>query len=241
MEQVLHIEPENQLTFVGPFTLVSSDMRLINTSNNTVCFKIEANFQEYDVAIKPDRGVIGPHDFKDIQVIIVFEKHGLSHNLNREIRVKSVYAPEMGEIDQDRVWKEVHNFQLMESKLKCAFVMPDDEVDDLENRVLASLAASDLENIRHSVSSFHSVNSGFEAHEDNSILEVPAFSPDHSRAPTEKKCVVCLRPRIEIAYLMNCGHITACSNCAQDIFKKSSPKCPTCKETIVEVRRAYDP
>merc|ERR1711974_318247 len=38
--------------------------------------------------------------------------------------VKSMYSPE-GEIHQDLLWKEVDTTQLMDSKLKCVFVMPD--------------------------------------------------------------------------------------------------------------------
>ena len=38
--------------------------------------------------------------------------------------VQSMYAPE-GEIHQDLLWKEVDTTQLMDSKLKCVFVMPD--------------------------------------------------------------------------------------------------------------------
>merc|ERR1712029_122828 len=73
---------------------------------------------------------------------------------------------------------------------------------------------------------------------ESSIFEVTLVG---DKTSTGKQCVVCLKPRREIAFLMNCGHITACLNCAQDIFRNCVKKeCPTCKRPIQNVYRAYD-
>jgi len=72
---------------------------------------------------------------------------------------------------------------------------------------------------------------------ESSILEVTACDD----CLYEKKCVVCLKPKREKSFFMNCGHITACLKCAQDIFSNSVKKqCPTCKAKIQSVHRAYD-
>jgi len=70
-----------------------------------------------------------------------------------------------------------------------------------------------------------------------SILEVSG----DATSVMEKNCVVCLKPRRQKSFLLNCGHITACYNCAQDIFRNRFwKKCPTCNQPIQEVHKAYD-
>ena len=57
-EQVLQIEPQHELTFVGPFTTaVSAVMSLKNPSDRKVCFKIKTTAPKR-YCVKPNSGVI---------------------------------------------------------------------------------------------------------------------------------------------------------------------------------------
>ena len=59
-EQVLIIEPQHELTFVGPFTTaVSAVMTLRNPSDRKVCFKIKTTAPKR-YCVKPNSGVIDP-------------------------------------------------------------------------------------------------------------------------------------------------------------------------------------
>ena len=61
-EQVLVIEPQNELTFVGPFTTaVSATMALKNPSDRKVCFKIKTTAPKR-YCVKPNSGVIDPRE-----------------------------------------------------------------------------------------------------------------------------------------------------------------------------------
>jgi len=71
--------------------------------------------------------------------------------------------------------------------------------------------------------------------------EIQEVIPSQESLLTERNCVVCLKPRRVKSYLMDCGHISTCFQCAQDIFYQSVKKeCPTCKNPIQEVRKAFD-
>ena len=59
-EQVLQIEPQHELTFVGPFTTaVSAVMSLKNPTDQKVCFKIKTTAPKR-YCVKPNSGVIDP-------------------------------------------------------------------------------------------------------------------------------------------------------------------------------------
>ena len=59
-DQVLQIEPQHELTFIGPFTTaVSAVMNLKNPSDRKVCFKIKTTAPKR-YCVKPNSGVIDP-------------------------------------------------------------------------------------------------------------------------------------------------------------------------------------
>lgn len=123
-EQVLTIKPPNELTFVGPFTQpVSSVMYLSNPSERKVCFKIKTTAPKR-YCVKPNSGIIDPSEQVKISVSLQPFEFVPAEKNKHKFMVQSMYAPE-GEIHQDLLWKEVDTTQLMDSKLKCVFVMPD--------------------------------------------------------------------------------------------------------------------
>lgn len=125
-EQVLRIEPPTELTFTGPFqhTAVSSVMSLTNPSDKKVCFKIKTTAPKR-YCVKPNSGVIDP--FQTVQIAVSLQPFEFDpQEKNRhKFMVQAMYAPE-GEINQDTLWKETDGNQLMDSKLKCVFVMPEE-------------------------------------------------------------------------------------------------------------------
>jgi len=137
-EQVLQIEPQHELTFVGPFTTaVSAVMSLKNPSDRKVCFKIKTTAPKR-YCVKPNSGVIDPRDRVQVAVSLQpFEYDPLEKNRHK-FMVQAMFAPE-GEINSDSLWKETDSSQLMDSKLKCVFVMP---VPDSNNVVTANGAPS---------------------------------------------------------------------------------------------------
>jgi hypothetical protein len=74
--------------------------------------------------VKPNSGIIGPSEQVKISVSLQPFEFVPAEKNKHKFMVQSMYAPE-GEIHQDLLWKEVDTTQLMDSKLKCVFVMPD--------------------------------------------------------------------------------------------------------------------
>jgi len=129
-EQVLVIEPPNELTFQGPFTTaVSSFMKLKNPSDKKVCFKIKTTAPKR-YCVKPNSGVIDPRSEVQIAVSLQPFEYDPTEKNKHKFMVQSLFPPE-GEINQDTLWKEMEH-DLMDSKLKCVFVMPQAELNNVE-------------------------------------------------------------------------------------------------------------
>jgi len=98
-------------------------MYLTNPSDRKVCFKIKTTAPKR-YCVKPNSGVIDPNDSVKISVSLQPFEFVPQEKNKHKFMVQSMYAPE-GEIHQDLLWKEVDSSQLMDSKLKCVFVMPE--------------------------------------------------------------------------------------------------------------------
>jgi len=123
-EQILKIDPPVELTFTGPFhQAVSSVMTLTNPSERKVCFKIKTTAPKR-YCVKPNSGVIDP--MQTVQIAVSLQPFDFDpQDKNRhKFMVQSMYAPP-GEINQESLWKEADSSQLMDSKLKCLFLLPE--------------------------------------------------------------------------------------------------------------------
>jgi len=132
-EQVLKIDPPVELTFTGPFhQAVSSTMTLTNPSERKVCFKIKTTAPKR-YCVKPNSGVIDPRE--EIKIAVSLQPFDFDpQDKNRhKFMVQSMYAPP-GEINQESLWKEADSSQLMDSKLKCLFLLPESNGVDGGNR-----------------------------------------------------------------------------------------------------------
>ncbi|TGZ48912.1 Uncharacterized protein DBV15_08042 [Temnothorax longispinosus] len=132
-EQVLLIEPQNELRFRGPFTggPVTSYIKLINPTNKKVYFKIKTTAPKR-YCVRPNSGVLKPKDVTEIAVECRFITVCLqpydfdpSEKNKHKFMVQTVVAPDD---DDDEypvdVWKDINPDQLMDSKLKCVFENP---------------------------------------------------------------------------------------------------------------------
>ncbi|XP_023331182.1 vesicle-associated membrane protein-associated protein A isoform X2 [Eurytemora carolleeae] len=122
-DQVLIIEPPIELSFQGPFvTAVTSSMKLKNPSDKKVCFKIKTTAPKR-YCVKPNSGVVDPTSEVQIAVSLQPFEYDPSEKNKHKFMVQSMFAPD-GEIDQDKLWKDADSNEMMDSKLKCVFVMP---------------------------------------------------------------------------------------------------------------------
>ncbi len=122
-EQVLIIEPANELTFIGPFTSpVASVMTLRNPTDRKICFKIMTTAPNLSF-VKPNSGVIDPKQLVQVKVSLLPFEYDPNDKIRHKFMVRSMFAPD-GEINHDTLWKETAAGKLlMDSKLRCVFVL----------------------------------------------------------------------------------------------------------------------
>lgn len=124
-EQVLLIEPQNELRFRGPFTVpVTSYMRLTNPSDRKVMFKIKTTAPK-KYCVRPNSGILDSCGCIEIAICLQPFIYDPTEKNKHKFMVQTVFAPD-GDVNLDAMWKEIGPEQLMDSKLKCVFEMPPD-------------------------------------------------------------------------------------------------------------------
>ncbi|ESO94993.1 hypothetical protein LOTGIDRAFT_232132 [Lottia gigantea] len=129
-EQVLLLEPPTELRFKGPFTdVISADLKLTNPSDKRVCFKVKTTAPKR-YCVRPNSGILEPKASITVAVMLQpFEYDATEKSNKHKFMVQTLFAPE-GPINQEQLWKEVSPENLMDSKLKCVFEMPESEVPE---------------------------------------------------------------------------------------------------------------
>ena len=143
-KQVLEIDPQSVLTFaVDPFTSsVVTHIKLTNPSRWRLCFKIKTTSPK-QFTVKPNSGVLEPSD--EVQIVVrLWQPSKTDETTKHQFMVQSTFAPE-GEINQDTIWSEIHQNDVMASKLRCVFVRLDAQEDFEASEVEESQLLSDLE------------------------------------------------------------------------------------------------
>lgn len=125
-KQLLIIEPAHELKFVGPFcTAVSSFMRLTNPTEHVILFKIKTTAPK-KYCVRPNCGILEPKDTIEITIVLqpfIFEA---AEKNKHKFMVQSMIMPE-GDVNIDGVWKDCNPANLMDSKLRCVFELPEEK------------------------------------------------------------------------------------------------------------------
>lgn len=126
-EQVLQIEPQSELKFVGPFSQpVTSYMKLTNPTDKKVMFKIKTTAPK-KYCVRPNSGLLEPNKAIEIAICLQPFLYDPAEKNKHKFMVQTVFAPETGDSNLETLWKEISPDQLMDSKLKCVFDMPAEE------------------------------------------------------------------------------------------------------------------
>lgn len=153
-EQVLIIDPQHELTFTGPFTTaVSAVMTLKNPSDRKVCFKIKTTAPKR-YCVKPNSGVIDPKNTVQVAVSLQPFEYDPQEKNRHKFMVQAMFAPD-GEINQDTLWKDTDGSQLMDSKLKCVFVMPENSANSNVSNWAASTTSNNPNSNDSSKTDYH--------------------------------------------------------------------------------------
>ncbi|XP_069740941.1 vesicle-associated membrane protein-associated protein B/C isoform X1 [Narcine bancroftii] len=122
-EQVLVLEPPNELKFKGPFTdVVTTNLKLSNPSDKNVCFKVKTTAPRR-YCVRPNSGVIDARTSINVSVMLQPFDYDPNEKSKHKFMVQSMFAPADCQ-DMEAVWKEAKSDDLMDSKLRCVFELP---------------------------------------------------------------------------------------------------------------------
>ncbi|XP_012670828.2 vesicle-associated membrane protein-associated protein A [Clupea harengus] len=123
LEQILVLDPPNDLRFKGPFTdVVTTNLRLKNPSDRRVCFKVKTTAPRR-YCVRPNSGIIDAGATVTISVMLQPFDYDPNEKSKHKFMVQTIFAsPNVAEMEA--MWKDARPDDLMDSKLRCVFDMP---------------------------------------------------------------------------------------------------------------------
>jgi len=124
--QILQIEPPHELAFKGPFTdVVTSQLKLTNPSDKQVCFKVKTTAPK-QYCVRPNSGLIPANGTVNVAIMLQpFDYNPEDREKNKhKFMVQTAVVPE-GETSLDNIWRNMTPEQLMDSKLRVHFELPE--------------------------------------------------------------------------------------------------------------------
>ncbi|KAM9813599.1 vesicle-associated membrane protein-associated protein B/C [Neosynchiropus ocellatus] len=144
-EQVLLLEPQQELKFRGPFSeVVTTNLKLSNPTDRNVCFKVKTTAPRR-YCVRPNSGIIDAGTSLNVSVMLQPFDYDPNEKSKHKFMVQSMLAPP-DMTDMEGVWKEAKPEELMDSKLRCVFEMPveNEKTHDMEsNKMSSSLLKSE--------------------------------------------------------------------------------------------------
>ncbi|XP_026697232.1 vesicle-associated membrane protein-associated protein A [Athene cunicularia] len=119
--------------FSGPFTdVVTTNLKLRNPSDRKVCFKVKTTAPRR-YCVRPNSGIIDPGSSVIVSVMLQPFDYDPNEKSKHKFMVQTTYAPP-NISDMEAVWKEAKPDELMDSKLRCVFEMPNenDKLNDMD-------------------------------------------------------------------------------------------------------------
>uniref|UniRef100_A0A096M065 Vesicle-associated membrane protein-associated protein B n=1 Tax=Poecilia formosa TaxID=48698 RepID=A0A096M065_POEFO len=148
-EQVLVLEPQQELKFRGPFTdVVTATLKLTNPTDRNVCFKVKTTAPRR-YCVRPNSGIIDAGTSINVSVMLQPFEYDPNEKSKHKFMVQSILAPR-DMTDMEGVWKEAKPEELMDSKLRCTFEMPLENDKTHESESIKPVSSSTSVKTEHS-------------------------------------------------------------------------------------------
>lgn len=123
LQQILQLEPSQELRFKGPFDeVVPSKLELSNPSEQPVSFKVKTTAPRR-YCVRPNSGVVKPHSKVSVMLMLQPFEYNPQEKNKHKFMVQALFTPD-SDISIDELFKQAKPEQLMETKLRCVFEMP---------------------------------------------------------------------------------------------------------------------
>ncbi|XP_072304903.1 vesicle-associated membrane protein-associated protein B-like isoform X3 [Eucyclogobius newberryi] len=140
-DQVLALEPHDELRFRGPFTdVVTATLKLTNPTHRNVCFKVKTTAPRR-YCVRPNSGVIDAGASIHVSVMLQPFEYDPNDRSRHKFMVMSMLAPD-NMTDMEAVWREARPEELMDTRLRCTFEMPPENEDSEASALPKSSSAS---------------------------------------------------------------------------------------------------
>ncbi|KAJ1080310.1 hypothetical protein NDU88_000529 [Pleurodeles waltl] len=154
--QVLVLEPQDMLTFYGPFTdVVSALLKLHNPLKQNVAFRVKTTVPRR-YSVRPSSGIIrGQSSFNVLVMLQPFNYDPFEADRHK-FKIQSVIVPP-DTSDVDEVWRNAIQEAIMESKLSCIFILPDasEKPPEVQTNKMTSTATESTESPAASTSEMY--------------------------------------------------------------------------------------
>uniref|UniRef100_UPI00358FBA8A vesicle-associated membrane protein-associated protein A-like n=1 Tax=Myxine glutinosa TaxID=7769 RepID=UPI00358FBA8A len=138
-DQVLQLDPPQELKFRGPFTdVVTTNLKLSNPSDKRVCFKVKTTAPRR-YCVRPNSGTLDAASSINVSVMLQPFDYDPNEKSRHKFMVQTMFAPQ-DISDMDAVWKDAKPDDLMDSKLRCVFELPAELEKPVEGEVKAIVA-----------------------------------------------------------------------------------------------------
>lgn len=138
LKQILQLEPASEITFRGPFEhVVTSYLELKNPSDKRICFKVKTTAPKR-YCVRPNSGIVQPDGKMKIAIML----QPLDPDSEAEARTKhkfmvqsTIINSDDEDIPLDEVWQNTNSELIMDSKLRCVFLTPEQQDGDGDGEV----------------------------------------------------------------------------------------------------------
>ncbi|KAF0308868.1 Vesicle-associated membrane protein-associated protein A [Amphibalanus amphitrite] len=161
-DNVIAIEPSQELRFKGPFKdeVSSSNLTVTNTSDKRVTFKIKTTAPKR-YCVRPNQGIVEPGSTVSIAVMLQPFDYDPAEKNKHKFMVQTMFLPD-GDEDLESLWKNASPEQIMTSnKMRCVFEMPADSQEDPTSRPEPKdmkMAADEVRRLREEMSNARNEN-----------------------------------------------------------------------------------
>ncbi|XP_077592443.1 vesicle-associated membrane protein-associated protein B-like isoform X2 [Stigmatopora nigra] len=127
-QQLLMLQPQNELKFRGPFTqVVTTYLTLTNKGFDDVCFKIKTNMPRR-YCVRPNGGLLGPGC--SITILVMLQPFDYDPNERPKHKFMVLAMIPSNKNDIESSWREAKPEDMMDSKLRCTHEMPSENHED---------------------------------------------------------------------------------------------------------------